>query len=60
MASSRLTSLSTSAQTDLANVEDTNMAQATVQFSTEQAGYQAALQSSADIIQTSLLNFLGA
>ncbi len=58
MASSRLTALSTSAQTDVGNVQDTDMAQATVQFSTEQAGYQAALQSTADIIQTSLLNFL--
>ncbi len=58
MASSRLTSLSTSAQTDLGNVEDTDMPQATITFSTEQASYQAALQSSADIIQTSLLNFL--
>jgi flagellar hook-associated protein 3 FlgL len=60
MASTRLTALSTSAQTNLGNVEDTDMAQATVTFSTEQAGYQAALQSSADIIQTSLLNFLQA
>ena len=58
MASSRLTALSTSAQTDAGNVQDTDMAKATVQFSTEQAGYQAALQSAADIIQTSLLNFL--
>jgi flagellar hook-associated protein 3 FlgL len=58
MASTRLTALSTSAQTDAGNVQDTDMAKATVQFSTEQAGYQAALQSAADIIQTSLLNFL--
>lgn len=58
MASTRITALSASAQIDVGNVQDTDMAQATVQFSTEQAGYQAALQSSADIIQTSLLNFL--
>lgn len=58
MASTRLTALSTSSQIDVGNVRDTDMAQATVQFSTEQAGYQAALQSAADIIQTSLLNFL--
>lgn len=58
MASTRLTALSTSAQTNAGNVQDTDMAKATVQFSTEQAGYQAALQSTADIIQTSLLNFL--
>lgn len=58
MASTRLTALSTSAQTNAGNVQDTDMAKATVAFSTEQAGYQAALQSAADIIQTSLLNFL--
>src|SRR5579875_2803652 len=58
MASSRLTALSTSAQIQVGNVQDTDMATATVKFSTEQAGYQAALQSTADIIQTSLLNFL--
>jgi flagellar hook-associated protein 3 FlgL len=58
MASSRLTSLTTSAKTDVGNVEDTDMAQATVTFSSEQASYQAALQSAADIIQTSLLSFL--
>jgi flagellin-like hook-associated protein FlgL len=58
MASTRLTALSTSAQTEAGTVQDTDMAKATVRFSTEQAGYQAALQSTADIIQTSLLNFL--
>jgi flagellar hook-associated protein 3 FlgL len=58
MASTRLTALSTSAQIDVGSVQDTDMATATVKFSTEQAGYQAALQSAADIIQTSLLNFL--
>jgi flagellar hook-associated protein 3 FlgL len=58
MASTRLTALSTSAQIDAGNVQDTDMATATVKFSTEQAGYQAALQSSANIIQTSLLDFL--
>jgi flagellar hook-associated protein 3 FlgL len=58
MASTRLTALTTSAKTDVGNVEDTDMAQATVTFSSEQASYQAALQSAADIIQTSLLSFL--
>jgi flagellar hook-associated protein 3 FlgL len=58
LASSRLTSLSTSDTIDLGSVQGVDMATATVQFSTEQAGYQAALQSTADIIQTSLLNFL--
>lgn len=58
MAGSRLTALSTTDSTELGNVQGTDYAAATVQFSTEQAGYQAALQSTADIIQTSLLNFL--
>jgi flagellar hook-associated protein 3 FlgL len=58
MASTRLTSLTTSAKTDVGNVEDTDPAEATVTFSSEQASYQAALQSAADIIQTSLLSFL--
>jgi flagellar hook-associated protein 3 FlgL len=58
MASSRITSLSATDTTELSNVYDTDMPVATTQFSTEQAGYEAALQSTADIIQTSLLNFL--
>ncbi len=58
MAGTRLTNLSTTDTTELGNVEDVDYAQATVQYSTEQSGYQAALQSAADIIQTSLMNFL--
>jgi flagellar hook-associated protein 3 FlgL len=58
MAGSRLTALSTTDTIELGNVQGTDYAAATVQFSTEQAGYQAALQSTADIIQTSLMNFL--
>ena len=58
LAGSRITSLSTSDTIDLGDVQGTDIAAATVQFSTEQSGYQAALQSTADIIQTSLLNFL--
>jgi flagellar hook-associated protein 3 FlgL len=58
MASSRITSLQTTDQTELANVQDVDLGQASINFSTEQAGYQAALQSTADIVQTSLLNFL--
>jgi flagellar hook-associated protein 3 FlgL len=60
MASSRISSLSSADTIELGNVYDTDMPAATTSFSTEQAGYQAALQSTADIIQTSLLNFLGA
>jgi len=58
LASSRITNLTTTDQTELGNVEDTDMAMATTTFSSQQASYQAALQSTADIIQTSLLNFL--
>jgi flagellar hook-associated protein 3 FlgL len=58
MASTRITNLTTVDTTELGNVEDTDMAAATTTFSTEQAGYQAALQSTADILQTSLMNFL--
>lgn len=58
MASTTITAFITADQTQLGNVEDTDMAAATTAFSTEQAGYEAALQSTADIIQTSLMNFL--
>lgn len=58
MASSRITALQTTDTTELGNVRNTDFAAATVTFSTEQAGYQAALQSTASIIQTSLLNFI--
>lgn len=58
MASSRISSLVSTDTIELGDIYDTNMPAATTTFSTEQAGYQAALQSTADIIQTSLLNFL--
>jgi flagellar hook-associated protein 3 FlgL len=58
LASTFVTSLSTATSTQLGNVEDTDVAQATIDFSTEENAYEAALKSSADIIQTSLLNFL--
>jgi flagellar hook-associated protein 3 FlgL len=58
MASTRITSLQTTDQSQLANVQDVDMGQAAMNFATEQASYQAALQSAAKIVQTSLLNFL--
>jgi flagellar hook-associated protein 3 FlgL len=58
MASSRIQSLSSTDTVELGDVYDTDMAAATTSFTTEQAGYEAALQSTSDIIQTSLLNFL--
>jgi len=58
MASSRIQSLSSTDTVELGDVYDTDMPAATTSFTTEQAGYEAALQSTSDIIQTSLLNFL--
>jgi flagellar hook-associated protein 3 FlgL len=50
--------LQTSIAESLSNIQDTNMATASVAYSTEQAAYQAALRASATIVQESLLNFL--
>jgi flagellar hook-associated protein 3 FlgL len=58
MAASRITAFQTADQTQLANTEDVNMATASINYSTEQAAYSASLQTGAQIIQTSLLNFL--
>ena len=58
MASTRITALTTTDQTQLANVQDADLGQLAINFNTEQAGYQAALQSAAKIVQTSLMNFL--
>ena len=58
MASTRIQALQTTAQTQLGTIEDTDMAQASLKYTTEQAGYQAALQSTAAIEQDSLMKFL--
>jgi len=58
MATTRLQSLSTTDQTELGGVQDIDVATATIQYSTEQAGYQAALQVGGNLITQSLLNFL--
>jgi len=57
-ASSAVTTMQTSDQTELANTQDVNMAQAETTYTTEQASYSAALQAGAQIVQESLLNFL--
>ncbi len=57
-ASARIESLQTSVTGSLSNTLDTNVAQATIAYSTQQAAYQAALHASSTIIQESLLNFL--
>jgi flagellar hook-associated protein 3 FlgL len=58
LASTFITSLSEATTSQLGNVEDTDVAQATIDFSTEENAYEAALKSSSDIIQTSLMDFL--
>jgi len=50
--------LQTSITAALSNTEDTNIANASIAYSSEQAAYQAALRAGATIVQESLLNFL--
>jgi flagellar hook-associated protein 3 FlgL len=57
-AAARIESLQSSITGALSNTEDTNIAQATIAYSTQQAAYQAALHATSTIIQESLLNFL--
>jgi flagellar hook-associated protein 3 FlgL len=42
----------------LANLDDTNIAEASIAYANEQAAYEAALRAGATIVQESLLNFL--
>jgi len=58
LASSRIQDLQLSTTQNLSNDQDVDMGQAAINFSTEQAAYTAALQASAKIVQSSLLNFL--
>jgi flagellar hook-associated protein 3 FlgL len=58
MASSRLEALRVDDTQVLSNTEDADMAQTEIDFSTQQAALQAALQAGARIVQTSLMNFL--
>jgi len=58
MASSRIQTLQTSDTQVLSNTQDADMATTEINFSTEQAALQAALQSGANIVQQSLMNFL--
>jgi flagellar hook-associated protein 3 FlgL len=55
---SRLQSLAESTTKLLSNTEDADMAQTIVDYSQEQAVYQAALKAGANIIQPSLMDFL--
>lgn len=58
MAATRIESLQSSITGALSNTLDTDVAKATIAYSTQQAAYQAALHAGATIVQESLLNFL--
>jgi flagellar hook-associated protein 3 FlgL len=58
LAASRLQSMQQTDTTQLSNTQDADLAQAAIDYSTEQAAYTAALKAGATIVQTSLVNFL--
>ena len=58
IADSRLSGLSLNATQLLSNTEDADMAQTITEYTTQQAAYNAALRAGANIVQTSLLDFL--
>lgn len=58
LASSRIQDLQSSDTRALSNTQDADMAKTAIDFSTEQAAYNAALRASANIVQSSLLDFL--
>lgn len=57
-ATSRLQQLQQATTQQLSNVQDADMAQTMINFSTQQAVYEAALKAGAQIIQPSLMDFL--
>ena len=57
-ASSRLGELEQSTLGQISDVEDVDIARALIDFNSQQAGYQAALRAGANIVQTSLMDFL--
>lgn len=58
LASTRISSLQTSTTATLSNVQDADYATTMTNFSNEQAAFTAALQASANIVQTNLMQFL--
>ena len=58
LASTRVQQLQISDTAALSNVQDADMATTAINFSTEQAAYTAALRAGANIVQSSLLDFL--
>lgn len=58
LASTRIQSLQTSDTAALSNVQDANFASTYTTYSNEQAAFSAALRAGANIVQSSLMNFL--
>jgi flagellar hook-associated protein 3 FlgL len=58
LASTRISNLQTADTTALSNTEDANMAQTMTTYSNEQAAFSAALRAGANIVQSSLMDFL--
>jgi flagellar hook-associated protein 3 FlgL len=58
LALTRISSLQTTTTTQLANVQDANVAKVSMEFSNEHAAFEAALRAGASIVQESLLEFL--
>jgi flagellar hook-associated protein 3 FlgL len=58
IADSRLSGLALNTTTLLSDTEDADMAETITQYTTQQAAYSAALKAGANIVQTSLLDFL--
>ena len=54
----RVSGLKITTRESLSNIEDTDIADSIVAYNQQQLSYQAALQVSARMLQTSLLNFL--
>lgn len=58
LALSRISSLQDTATEQLANVQDANIAQVSIEYSNQHAAFEAALRAGASIVQESLLEFL--
>jgi flagellar hook-associated protein 3 FlgL len=58
VAGSRIQDLQATTTQTLSNTQDVDYAQASINYSNQQAAYQAALHAGANIVQMSLLNFL--
>ena len=58
LAATRISSQQTSTTSSLSDDQDVNMAQALTTYSNEQAAFTAALKAGANIVQTSLMDFL--